>query len=509
MALTTQQFQTWLENPSAIRCMLVEVTANIGGTETPIYLSNTNYVTSATETPANTVYLPILKTSVKFTENLNIDGDGSLSYGDIAVNNINGEYDTWLQAAWQGRPISIYIGDPSFTRSDFTLIFSGIVSDITASDRTTLSIQLRDKLQRLNTPITDQVLGNYWHGSIVSTAIYDNPNKEQVKPLIFGEVFNITPMSIDPSMLEYMVHNGPIESIIEIRDNGVPLLSSQYTANLTTGTFKLLQSPAGTITCSVQGDKNPTYNTTVASIIKRIVKDYGNPTVAGTITDSDIDLVNFAAFETAHPQNVGIFISGKDNLISICQMLASSVGAQLVATRTGLLKLLKVDIPTTGTYSITDEDIVQYSLTVSQKPEIISTYKLGYCKNWTVQDKLLTGIPTEHKDLMAQEWLTTTETNDTANTLYKLNVIPEQKDTLMLTDATGQVLAEATRLVALRSVPRYMYRFTCTAKFLQVQLGDMITLTHRRFGLSAGKSAQVLSTEIDWDTGNMNLEVLV
>lgn len=510
MALTNDQFQAWLEDPTAIRCMLVEVSANILGTETNLYLSNTQYVTGASDTPANTTYLPVLKTSVKFTENLAINGQGSLSYGDISIDNTNGEYDSWLNAAWQGRSISIYIGDPKFVRDDFTKIFSGIVSDINSSDRNTINLQLRDIVQRLNAPITDKVLGNYYQGSIVSTSIYDNPNKEQVKPLVFGEVFNITPLLIDPTTLEFMVNDGPIESIIEVRDNGVPLIiSSGYTVDLTKGTFKLLNAPAGTITCSVQGDKNPTYNNTVSSIIKRIVKNFGNPSIAGAITDSDIDLTNFSTFETNHPQNVGIYISSKENVISVCQELADSLGAQLVASRTGLLKLLKITIPTTGTSTITDDYILQNSFAVASKPEIMTTSKLGFCKNWTVQDNLLTGIPSSNKDLLAGEWLSKTYTNTAAQTLFKFSALPEQKNTLMLTDSLNHVTAEATRLVNLWSSQRYTYRFTVTSKFLQLQLGDMITIEHRRFGLSSGKSAQIISSEIDWDTGFMTLEVLI
>ena len=510
MALTSLQFQQWLEDPTAIRCMLVEVSANISGTETPLYLSNIQYVTGATDTPANTTYLPILRTSVKFTENLSLTSQGSLSYGDISIDNTNGEYDAWLKAAWQGRAISIYIGDPKLTRDNFTKIFSGIVSDVNSSDRNSINLQLRDIMQKLNTPITTEVLGNYYQGAIVPTTTYDNPNKEQVKPLVFGEVFNITPLLIDPTTLEFMVHNGPIESIIEIRDNGVPLaLTTGYTVDLTKGTFKLLKNPAGVITCSVQGDKNTVYNTTVASIIKRIIKNYGNPSIAGAITDADIDLTNFSTFDTNNPQAVGIYISGKDNLISVCQELADTLGAQLVASRTGLLKLLKVTIPVAGTETITDDYIMQNSFSVSQKPDIMATSKLGFCKNWTVQDNLLTGIPSAHKDLMSGEWLSKTYTNSAAQTLYKLNALPEQKNTLMLTDSLGQVTAEATRLVNLWSTPRYVYRFIATSKYLQLQLGDMVTIIHRRFGLSAGVYAQIVSTEIDWDTGFISLEVLV
>ena len=86
---------------------------------------------------------------------------------------------------------------------------------------------------------------------------------------------------------------------------------------------------------------------------------------------------------------------------------------------------------------------------------------------------------------------------------------PEQKDTLMLSDSAGHITAEATRLVNLRKVPRYIYKFTCTSKFMTLKLGDMITLTHRRFGLSGGVAAQIVSIAINWDTGYVDMEVFV
>jgi hypothetical protein len=504
MALTTQQFQQWLEDPAAVRCILVEATANFSGAETPVYLSNRNYVTSPASTPANTAYLPVLQTSVKFTETLSVDGSNSMSYGDISIDNTTGEYDYWLQAAWQGRTINIYLGDPKFERADFTLIFSGIISDVSSSGKDSINLQLRDYLETLNQPITESLLGNYFKGNIVDTTIYDNPNKEQVKPLIFGEVFNITPLLMDPTELEFMVHDGAVEQVIEIRDNGVPLLSEEYVANLTTGTFKLLSSPAGAITCSVQGSKAPVYNTTAASIIKHILKTYITPTA---ITDANIDLGNFASFDTAHPQHMGIFISGKDNVLTICQQLAGSVGAQLVVDRSAKFKLLKIVEPVAGV-SITDDDILADTLVVSQKPEIQATYRLGYCKNYTVQTGLLTGIPAEHKDLMSGEWLTASATNQDAETLYKLTGLPEQKDTLLISNSNGEVLAESTRLVDLWRKQRYIYTLTCAANKLTVKLGDMVTLKHKRFGLGSGTPGQIVSVQIDWDTGYTTLEVL-
>jgi hypothetical protein len=111
--------------------------------------------------------------------------------------------------------------------------------------------------------------------------------------------------------------------------------------------------------------------------------------------------------------------------------------------------------------------------------------------------------------LLSGEWLTATHTNATAKTLYKLNALPEQKNTLLLTESTGQVTAEAVRLVNIFSTQRYVYRFTCSPKYLQVALGTMVTLEHARFGLAAGKPAQIISVEIDWDTGYTTFEGLV
>jgi len=507
MALSAQEFQDWLENPSAIRCMLVEVVANINGTDTTLYFSNRPYVTGPTDTPANTAYLPILKTAVSFTESLNLEGTAALNYGDISLNNYNGEYDEALQYVWVGRTIDIWIGDVKYTRDNFTKIFSGIVAEVASSDKDSINLQLRDKLQRLNIPITDTVLGPY------GNAGSDNPNKEQILPLVFGEVFNIQPLLMDSATLfgpKYMVNNGPIEAIIEVRDNGVPLQPvTGYTVDLAAGTFTLIKNPAGTITCSVQGDKDTTYNNTVATIIKRIVKDFGKPSLTGTFTDDDFDLTNFSDFDTANQQKVGIYVNTKQNVLDVCAQLASGIGAQLTTTKEGLLRLLKIDIPTTGSQNITDEYIVQYSLSIVSKPEVLSSVKLGYCKNYTVEDKLLTGIPSAHKELFALEWLSKTVTDTATQTLYKHTATPDQKDTLMLSDATGDITAEATRLVNLRKVPRYIYKFTCTSKFMGLKLGDMITLTHRRFGLSNGAAAQIVSISSNWDTGYVDMEVLV
>lgn len=239
MSVSLSTFTAWLKDSTAVRCVLVEVDVKLsGGSLVTRYLSNTGYVTSATDTPANTNYSPVVSGGVKFTESVSLDGTFSLSYGDVELCNTLGDLDTWLNDYWTNRRIKIFIGDKTWIRDDFYQIFDGIVTGVDTRKRDTINLKLSDKLQRLNNPVTETKLAG-------STA-----NADKLIPLCFGECHNVEPLLVDPATHEYQVHNGAIEDIIEVRDNGVPVSVTKF---LTTGKFRLASTPAGVITASVQG----------------------------------------------------------------------------------------------------------------------------------------------------------------------------------------------------------------------------------------------------------------
>lgn len=263
--------QTWLEDTTRARGVLVVAQAyNVLTTLTEnFYFSNVGFNTTSGDVSFN----PIISSNLKLSENLSFDSSVSVSYGDIEVLNPNGEYDTWLDNTkyiWANKPLKVYYGDPAWTvanlaaiSSVFNLVFDGVVSDIDSSSKGKLNFKIVDKQQRLNGPVTEVVIGTTgtWSGG--------QTNQDQVQPLVFGEVHNITPVLIDPSLLKYLVCQGGCESIIEIRDNGVPIYrqDGQYTGaivDLTTGTFTLKAPAAGTITCSVQGKKSVGNDTPLA-----------------------------------------------------------------------------------------------------------------------------------------------------------------------------------------------------------------------------------------------------
>jgi hypothetical protein len=491
---TATEIASWLKTSNHIRNILVEVTGvDVGSGQTAtFYLSTKPFVSASTDIPANTSYDPCLVGGVSFSETLSLDTTVSVGYGDLELDNTSGVKDAWLNYVWVNRAVNIYIGDPTWPRSDYRLIFTGLVSDLVSRSRTALNLVLVDKLQKLNNPISETLL-------TVSGA-----DSQQLIPVTFGECFNVSPIVSDNATLTYQVHTGAVEDIIEVRDNGAPV---GITKSTSTGKFSLTQAPYGQITCSVQGAKSGTYYNTIPEIIKLIVKNYGP--VNTRLTDADIDLVNFANFNTAYPYAVGVYCTSRENILDICNQLAASIGAQVIFSADGLLKLVRLDMTGTGTsYTISPEDIELQSLDIQEKSIVRATTKLAYCKNWSVQSSgLAAGVNTSSVTLFGNEYLYKSSTNTTAVATYNLSTEPEAEETLLITTTAATI--EAARRNGLWSQPRTVYKMVAYPHLLSVELGDNVTLTNSRFGLSAGKSGIVVNIERDWIAGRVTLGVLV
>jgi hypothetical protein len=510
----TTYSQAWLEDPSSVKGILVEVGYRdvVGATESTFYLSNIGYITG----DASVRYLPYIVGGVKFTETLPIDGQPTMSFGDIEISNPNGELDTWLDTTkhiMTNRSVKVYIGDPFWVttnladvQSKFLKIFDGVSAGVDSRSRGTINIKVRDKLEVLNTPVTDVVMG------ATGTWATGQSNSGALVPLVFGEVFNITPTLRDPANLEYIVNNGQTEDIIEVRDNGVPITVTKF---LSTGIFRLVNPLVGSVTASVQGVKNSinfstgaqlnTYNNTITNLIVLLVTQYGT----NKLVAAELDSTNLTDFNAANPVSAGIYLGESANVLSVCQQLANSIGAQLFMTRQGTLQILRIGTPTTdASVTITDSDILHHSLSISSITEVQAATSLAYCKNWTIQSGLVTAIYPEDKVNFDTADYLETALDPTTQTNFKLSgITPTTKETLLIEDT--HATAETNRLNTFYKSPRTTYRFTGTAKLLSLKLGQPVLLKHSRYGLSAGVSGQAVSLSPDWLRSTIEVEVLI
>lgn len=503
-------YQTWLETPNVVRVIIAQVQAIISGSLT------TRYIATHGVTVDSTPYTPIISNNIEIDESISVDYAASISYGDIEIANHNGEYDTWLNDIWANKSIKLYVGpyiSGNSTITDYQQIFDGIIVDIDSKSRTKLNIKIRDKLEKLNTSISEVLLGNYYHGNVLAdnSVAYQNQYKTTLKPLVFGEVHNITPLLTDPTMLEYMVCLEAVEQILEVRDNGIPVLFTTVgsTTTIPPGSFQLLASPVGTVTCSVQGVKrtinigagtiSATFNASVSNTIATILKVFGN-----TVAYTEIDTSSFGSLGTAP---VGIYINNRVNVLQQCQDMAKSSGLILSTTRLGVLKLIDLKIPTSATVTITDSDIILNSLSISQRLDISAGIRLGYARNWTVQTGLVTAIPQQHKDLYAEEWLESVQIDATTKTNYGITVEPTLETTYLIDKVSADTLA--LNKLNLFKARRKIMSMTCTAKQLSIQVGDAVTLNSSRFNLAGGVLGLVISTKPNWIRGTIDIGILL
>lgn len=486
--ITDAQFAAWLGDSSAQRVMLFEVGVKSAGVDGVRYLSTKQYIGLAT-----TPYRDVVAGGMKVTESISMSSGASLSAGDIEIFNGDGALDGWLDDVWANQDVSAFLGDVRWDRADFRQVFAGTVIDIGCKSRDRLNLRLANKLERLNTPVTDVKIGG------------NATNPDALLPVLLGECSNISPPQTNPNTLEFAVGDGVIEGVIEVRADGKP--RGAVTATPSSGRFVFNEAIGpGVVTCSAQGVKLAgRYVNTISQLVQYLVTQRGKSTTR--FTAADLDATQLAAFDAANSQPVGLYLTERTNVLVACQQLASSVGAQLVMSMTGKLRLIQFAMPTSATTEIRPSQQLDRSITIVNRTEVAAAVKIGYCRNWTVQENLQTRIPDAHKNLYAQEWLSVTAVDSAVQATYKLDAEPDLVETCLLRKTDAQ--AEADRRLAIVKVPRTTYRFEATPAQLLLELGQAVKLFSNRFGLAAGKVGIVTSRTVDWSTLRSTLEVTV
>lgn len=486
---TDAQFAAWLGDSTAQRVMLFEVGASSGGTAMTRYLSNGPYGGGAPATP----YQAIVAGGLTVTESISMDADATLAAGDIEVYNVGGERDAWLNDIWKNYPVQAFIGDVRWDRADFRSVFSGVIIDIGSRSRDRLNLKLTNKLERLNTPVTDVKIGG------------NATNPDTLVPMLLGEVRNFTPVQTNPNTLEYGYGTPGSENLIEVRVDGRP--RSSITVTPSTGRFVFNGAVgAGQVTCSAQGVKyNGAYVNTIAQLVQYLATQCGKASTR--FTAADLDTAQLAAFDAAHQQPVGLPLLERANILPTILQLTSSVGAQVVMSMEGKMRLIQFAIPPSATINVPRSQQLDSSIAIVNRTEVAAAVKIGYNRNWTVQENMQTLLPPAHIALYGQEWSTVTSADAAVQAAYKLDAEPTQIDTCLLRKSDAQ--PEADRRLAIVKVPRTTYRFDAPPAQLLTPLGAGVNLFSNRFGLSAGKVGLVTLRAVNWGNLRITMEVTV
>jgi len=529
---TTQEFLASDDN----KIVLVELEYHNGTSMQVLYISNSQYVLpvgeSYTNSLGNTVdniyYEDILASIPVISSAI----DQSAGIGNIEILNAEGDFDSYLDYAWEGHTVSVFIGAPNWARSAFIEIFSGKATALTAPTLSTLSLNMVDKQEELNVKTQEALLdqsyvdtkllaantagdftanvtgspSSYPHAWNHLTGVIPEGSINKHIPICLGKCFNIEPVLIDYYNHVYQIHEDDIASVSEVRANGVVLDVSQYEVSVSTGLLRLLDHDAGAqITCDVIGTttRGGGYDSglivtsySAAQLIEWFVLE------KTTLTASDIDndyFNNSTGF--TNTSELGIYINEEDNVLNTINSIISSVGGYARFNRSNnKLQIIVFLDPSgeTSVLSIGEDEIIERGISLQEIELPFKAINIGYKRNWTVQDSgaiagsvfssnidninFIDQITTEYSNLYTVTAVTTAK--------YPLAKEKEQIPTLIYAKVDAQT--ELDRRSTLRSVKRFIYQISTIATPFSISIGDVVTITHSRYGLDSGVKCLVV-----------------
>lgn len=487
MPISDAQYQAWLGRDGERRVLLVEAQAYSGGSVVTRYLASAPFVSGPAATPANIAYDDIVRGVPQYRSIMSdvFSGQTRPSWGEMDIDNSGGVRDSWLNDAWDGRPLQLYLGSPDWARDDFRLILSGVTDDIVARSRDVLQLKIRDKQQLLNVPVSTALIGG------------SSANAGKPEPACWGECYNVRAVLIDAATRRYKVHGGAVSAITTVYCGGV---SVAFTAYLASGEFTLTSAANGEVTADIKGDSSGGYVDTVGAIVQRIV------TSRTSVTASDIDSASFTAFAALCPQKVGIYAGDRQNVLALLDDLVGSVGAWYGFGRDGKLRIGRLDAPSgSPVLDLTADDIEQGGLSVKRRILPCATIRVGYRRNWAPTSSPATSITDAARAALAADYLIASATDASVKTAYLLAREPDREPTLLV--SSSDAAAEATRRLNLRKVLRYVFEARCFTAPQRLELGQVVRLTHPRFDFAAGRLAVIVGIVESPTSNRINLEL--
>lgn len=497
---------------------LLDVEVWTGSTVETLRLSTKTLATRPSDTPANVVYAGRITDAGQLDRALfadgGISGSPSSSAGAIEFANADGLLDTWLGYGFDGRPFTLrYLRDENLPLASATLVMRGSCARIEASDATKIMrLQIRDRLAALSTPL----LSARYAGTTTTsgaTAEGDVDLKDQIKPQVFGTVFNIAPKLVNRFNLIHQVSAGPVASIVAY-DGAVPLafagdhptLAALVAATLTPGSyatcrsaglFRLGGAAAFTVTADVV-EGATSADRSAARVVGRML-DLLGPAAA------ERDAASFAGVHDFNSAEVGIFVASDATALDLIGQVLNSVGAGLLPGAAGTLELFAFDAPAgapIATYSLRDLVSDSASLALVGGPsgdgEGIPAWSvvLNHSRVWQVMSggDLAGSVTPERRNYLASA-VRQASAQATGTKTAHLLASEITIDSLLVSQAAAQ--AEAARRLGLYGVRRDRWAFPVPIE-RAAPIGAVVRLQMRRFGYDGGRLFRVIGRTDDF-----------
>jgi hypothetical protein len=488
----------------------------VGAAEvTRYYCTGLGFNTGPGDTPATTHFHPRVKQPASASRQMfgagRTSGRTQLAASDLIFTNADGVLDNLLDLGLDGRAvIEEYGPDDGTYPADFATTLTGVMEQVDAAVET---ITVRVRAADFETAVPLQA-SKYGGSNSLPNGVdgVEGDLKRKPKPVLYGSVTNLAPPCVNTSRLEYQVNDGAVQAISAVYDQGVALTPGTAHANqaamegaatgagtfdtwLGGGMFRLGSAPVGPVTCDCAEGANAAARYP-AQIAKRILIDRLG------FASGDVSAGDVTALDTAAPYECGFWWNEETTGTAALDEVLQSAGAWWGPDKDGLMRLAQFTAPSgTPVLALVAGDVIGPVLRspVADQDRGIPTFAVivRYGRNYTVQTTGLAGAVTAaRRGVIAQEWREARYTDASVQTAHRL-----AREIVVETGivSAANALTEATRLQALRGVRRDRFEFVVpqNTETALLDLGQVVSLTHPRYGLSGGALLRIIGVEPD------------
>ena len=473
---------------------LVEITAisPAGSLVTLRYSSGAAYMTQPSETPPNTAYEARLLSAGNYERHAwqrdTTRGAAQIGYGTVEIDNSDGRLDQYRDYGFDGQSLAIRFGDSAAAYpSGFTTTFSGTVEALVFGWRTVTAL-VRDMLgETFQLPIQAVTYGGSNAGAVGVDGL-PTDLQGKYKPILLGQVLNISPPCVNTSTLIYQITDrtniaiGTV-SIAKVYDKGVALTAGTVQTSLallvstapTAGTYNVYDGPEGCFirlgstpqaNVTVDASEGTTASNTVAQIVSRILTGPGGQPAASIAGAANLDRLSSGP--------VGIWIdTGGAQLGDVINQVLMCCNGYLIDSRAGGWALGALQAPTgtanatisayqikdasgNGINVITANDLGSDAPTTSSNTPAVTLplYRviMNYSLNNTVQTEAdIAGAGLSRLGFTKQQYRQVDVSNPAIKAIHALS--PMVTFTSLFLNQVD-ALAEANRQLAMRSIHR-------------------------------------------------------
>lgn len=164
------------------------------------------FTSHSTDTPASQHYDAAITKIPTFHREMNValSGRATAGFGSLIVSNTAspstgaGVRDDWLRMKWKRDYVRLYLGDPSWHKSDFRPILVGRLGQPVAIS-----------VDQIEFPVGD--LADFFNEPLQTNKFTSGPNINRAKPLAIGAPAWCDLMVIDQDALTFQMTDGPLE----------------------------------------------------------------------------------------------------------------------------------------------------------------------------------------------------------------------------------------------------------------------------------------------------------